>query len=107
MYRKVLLPGGGVWLKPHEDNARQAIFRAAWNTLILSPCGKYVESGICLHCAAIATMQDQQPYLGAGPDDPEWIGFIETLPGYREYWERVLAEDEEEQAKAEVDEELC
>jgi hypothetical protein len=101
MYTRVELPGG-VWLKRHEDTPAESVFRAAWQTFMLTKCGEQKpghSARICPHCAAAMLLDETQHAIASGPDDPRWIEFVDTIPGYYDYWEaRLMAE---EQAKAE------
>lgn len=107
MFVRVELPNGGVWLRRHEDTPEQAVFRSAWQTFMFTNCGDHrpgQSDRICAHCAAAALLDEAQVKIADGPNDPKWVNFVETIPGYYEYWERRI---EEAQANAEVEDERC
>jgi len=37
-----------------------------------------------------ALMDDIQPSIAKSPADPRWNKFIETLPGYTDFWDNCL-----------------
>jgi hypothetical protein len=71
---------------------------------MFSQCGEHrpgQSERVCIHCAAASTLEETQGKIADGPNDPRWVEFVETIPGYYPYWERRI---EEAQANAEVDE---
>lgn len=37
-------------------------------------------------------MDALQVHIATGPEDPRWIDFIDTLPGYQETWGKAMAD---------------
>ena len=66
----------------------EARYRAAWSTYVLST------DAVEKH-ALEELMDSLQPEIANNPKDPRWVAFADSLPGYRDFWERFGRESME------------
>lgn len=71
-----------------RNTEAEEVYRAAWNQYALT-------SDEETRRALEKVMDEAQVKIAVGPTDPRWRVFIETLPGYREFWARFKAECDE------------
>jgi hypothetical protein len=65
----------------------EASYAAAWQQYCLTPQDDTVQR------QALEEAMDQlQPQIATSPKDPRWPAFIDTLPGYKQFWEGWGAE---------------
>ena len=71
---------------PNAEEAKRG-YRAAWNNWCLTTNSTEKRQ--------FEKIMDQlQPSIANGPNDPPgiWSAFIDTLPGYRDVWDRMRSE---------------
>jgi hypothetical protein len=69
------------------------IYRSAWSSWLLVPRERD-------KLRYQALMDSVQSTIARGPRDPVWQAFIDTLPGFRDYWATVSQRLAEEQRGA-------
>lgn len=82
---RVEIPGG-VWLREVELTEREVFARKRYSDLWHQRC---FETNEGMRREIGMLMDECQPVIAVGPDDPKWQQFVDTLPGFREYWDRV------------------
>jgi hypothetical protein len=63
-----------------RNEQAEAAYAAAWQQWCMT-------SDVLAKNELERVMDDLQPQIAASPKDPRWSAFIDTLPGYREFWQ--------------------
>ena len=71
-----------------RNTEAEEVYRAAWHQYVLTS-----DEGTKRVLEKV--MDGAQVKIAVGPKDPRWQAFIDTLPGYREFWIRFRTECDE------------
>ena len=74
-------------MAPKHNVEAEEKYRAAWTQYCLS-------SNQRTKLAMESLMDEIQPQIARGPMDPRWKEFIDTLPGFQEFWNNWLRDVE-------------
>jgi len=71
-----------MFINTGRDLIAEQIYAVAWKAWLLTT---FPETKARLE----TIMDEQQIKIASGPGDPRWVDFIETLPGYKDFWKRI------------------